>query len=75
MEGVALRRTKKLYYLCSLQCCSGYDQGGRAGWGVWHTRKGSEMYTEVVLGNQKGRDSLDDLDVDGSIILEWILTK
>ena len=42
---------------------------------MWHTRKGSEMCTEVMLGNQKDRDSLDDLDVDGSIILEWILTK
>jgi len=51
------------------------NKGGRAGWGVGHTRKRSEIYTEVVLENQKGRDSLDDLDVDGSIILEWILTK
>ena len=51
------------------------NNGRRAGWGVGHTRKRSEMYTEVVLENQKGRDSLDDLDVDGSIILEWILTK
>ena len=42
---------------------------------MWHTRKRSEMCTEVVLGNQKGRDSLGDLDVDGSIILEWNLTK
>jgi hypothetical protein len=33
------------------------------------------MYTEVVLENQKCRDSLDELGVDGSIILEGILTK
>lgn len=50
------------------------NKGGRAGWGVGHSRR-SVMYTEVVLENQKGKDPLDDLGVDGSIILEWILTK
>jgi hypothetical protein len=51
------------------------NKGGRAGWSVGNTRKRSEMYTEVVLENQKGRDSLDNLEVDGSIILEWILNE
>jgi len=51
------------------------NKGEGAGLGVGHTRKRSEMYAEVVLENQKGRDSLDDLDADESIILEWILTK
>lgn len=33
------------------------------------------MYTEVVLENQICRVSLDELGIDGSIILEGILTK
>jgi hypothetical protein len=29
----------------------------------------------ILVGNLKGRDHLKDLDVDGRIILEWILGK
>jgi hypothetical protein len=28
---------------------------------------------EILVGNLKGCDHLEDLDVDGSMILEWIL--
>jgi len=30
---------------------------------------------KVLVGNLKGRDDLEDLDVDGRIILEWMLRK
>jgi hypothetical protein len=33
------------------------------------------MHTAFWLGNQKGRDHLEDLGIDGKIILEWILGK
>jgi hypothetical protein len=34
-----------------------------------------EMYTKFWSGNVKGRNHSDDIDVDGRIILEWILEK
>jgi len=33
------------------------------------------MRTISLLGNLKGRDGLEELDVGGKIILEWILGK
>jgi len=33
------------------------------------------MHTSYWKLNPKGRDSSEDLDVDGNIILEWILGK
>jgi hypothetical protein len=33
------------------------------------------MHTVIWLGNLKGRDHLEDLDVDGDIILEWVLGR
>jgi hypothetical protein len=30
---------------------------------------------KILIGNLKGRDHLEDLDVDGKIILEYILWK
>jgi hypothetical protein len=33
------------------------------------------MHTISWLENLKGRDSLEDLGVDGKIIVEWILRK
>jgi len=33
------------------------------------------MHTKFWPGNLKGRDHLEDLGVDGKIILEWILGK
>jgi hypothetical protein len=33
------------------------------------------MYTEVCSENVKGRYHLENLDVDGTIILKWILVK
>jgi len=35
----------------------------------------SEMYIVFWLENLKGRDQLEDLAVDGRIILEWIVGK
>jgi hypothetical protein len=29
----------------------------------------------ILVGNLKGRDQMEDLDVEGKIILEWILGK
>lgn len=33
------------------------------------------MHTRLWLGNTKERGYLDDLDLDGNIILKWILKK
>jgi hypothetical protein len=33
------------------------------------------MHAEVSSENLKGRDHLEDLNVDGKIVLEWILWK
>jgi len=33
------------------------------------------MFTKFLLENLKGRDHLEDLGVNGKIILEWILGK
>jgi hypothetical protein len=35
----------------------------------------AEVYTEFWWGNLRGRDYLDDPDVDGRIILRWIFSK
>jgi len=34
-----------------------------------------EMYTKFLLENLKGRDHLEELGIDGRIILEWFLGK
>jgi len=34
-----------------------------------------EVHTGVSLGKLGGRDQLEDLDVDGKIILRWIFRK
>jgi hypothetical protein len=33
------------------------------------------MHTKFYLENPKGRDDLEDLGIDGKVILEWILGK
>jgi len=35
----------------------------------------SETHTMFLLENLKGRDYLEDIGIDGKIILEWILGK
>jgi len=40
-----------------------------------HTWEGCEMHTTFWSEDLKRRDHLDDLGVDGKIILEWILGK
>jgi hypothetical protein len=39
------------------------------------THGSNEMYTEFWSGNLKGRDHMEDLGVDGRIIIEWVLKK
>jgi hypothetical protein len=40
-----------------------------------HAWDRSEMHTNLLSENLTGRDHLEDLGVDGTIILEWILGK
>jgi len=42
-----------------------------------HAARVSDMEVRTIfwLQNLKGRDHLEDTDVDGNIILEWILGK
>ena len=42
---------------------------------MWHVSGRSEMYTGFWCGNLKERDHLEELGVDGSIILESVLKK
>jgi len=39
---------------------------------VWRT---GEAYTGFWWGNLRERDQLEDLDIDGKIILKWVLRK
>jgi hypothetical protein len=34
---------------------------------------GKDMHTVLLFGNLKGRDHLEDVGIDGKVILEWIL--
>jgi hypothetical protein len=43
--------------------------------GIWSTHGKDEIHTIFWLENLKGRDHLEDLDVERKIILEWILGK
>jgi hypothetical protein len=40
---------------------------------MWHAWKIREMHTKFWSQNLKGRDHVEDLDVDGRIILQCIL--
>jgi len=44
---------------------------------VGHVARMAEIkvHTTLLSGNLKGRDHSKDIDVDGTIILEWILGK
>jgi hypothetical protein len=33
------------------------------------------MHTEIYSGNLKGRDKLDDLGIDGRVMLKWLLKR
>jgi hypothetical protein len=41
-------------------------------WHVWATK---EVYTGFWLGYLMGRDHLEDVGVDGRIIIKWIFRK
>jgi hypothetical protein len=43
--------------------------------GVLHIRRSREIHTEFWLGDLRERDHLEDLGIDGRIILKWILQK
>jgi len=45
------------------------------GWGVWHVWEMREMCTGLWWGDLRDRDHLEDLCIDGSIILKWIFKK
>jgi hypothetical protein len=40
---------------------------------MWHKQRRNEMHREFWWKNLKESSSLEDLDVDGNIILEWIM--
>jgi len=42
---------------------------------MWHVRGTGEMYAWLWWGYLKERFHLEDLGVDGKIILEWIFKK
>jgi hypothetical protein len=52
-----------------------YALGGRDGRGMYYTRERREMHTIFWLGNLRRRVHLENLGIDGKIILEWILGK
>jgi hypothetical protein len=44
------------------------------GWGVWHVRGRGEVHIKFLWGNLKERVHLEDLDIDESVILKFILS-
>jgi uncharacterized protein (UPF0128 family) len=42
---------------------------------MWHVQERGELYTEFWLGNLRERDNLEDVHVDGEIILKLIFKK
>ena len=42
---------------------------------MWHLWETLEVHAGFWWGNLRERDSLEDLPVDGSIILKWTLRK
>ena len=53
--------------LCNISGANGDGQG------MWHVWGITEMHTGVCWGNLRERDHLEDLEVDRTIILKWIL--
>ena len=42
---------------------------------MWHVWATGEVYTEFRLGNLRDRAHLEDLGVDGRMILKWMFKK
>jgi hypothetical protein len=42
---------------------------------MWHVLETGEVHTGFWWDNLRGRDHLEDLDVDGRIIFKWIFRK
>jgi hypothetical protein len=42
---------------------------------MWHVWGDKEMHAELWLGNLKERNHVEDLGVDGSMIIKWTLYK
>jgi hypothetical protein len=42
---------------------------------MWHTLEGREMHTQIGCENLKVTYHLEDLDIDGKIILQYTLKK
>ena len=53
--------------------CVGNQMKNGDGQGMWHVWGITEMHTGVCWGNLRERDHLEDLEVDRTIILKWIL--
>jgi hypothetical protein len=45
------------------------------GWSMWHMWGRGGIRTEFVWEKVKERDHLEDLGIDGRIILKWVLKK
>jgi hypothetical protein len=42
---------------------------------MWHVWETGEVHTEVLWGDLRERDDLENLGIAGSLILKWILKK
>jgi hypothetical protein len=45
------------------------------GLSMWHVRRTEYVHTEIWWENMKERNNLEDLSVDGRIIIKWIVKK
>ena len=42
---------------------------------VWHVGEGDETCIQVLVGKPEGKNIVEDLGMDGRIILKWILNN
>jgi len=53
--------------------CPNKEEGN--GQGMWHVWETGEVQYKVLVGRAEGKKSLEDLGVDGRMILKWILMQ